>query len=72
MNWLRLAYAAAALAVDEWRARRAAADLERRRGQEFRNALGGRSPVFVDCDRCGAKVRADLRSMAEHRCPGSK
>lgn len=69
MNWIKLAYAAASLAVEEWAESRARAAAARRAGDEFRRQLGGRSPVTIECGRCSRPVRADLRSMAEHRCP---
>lgn len=61
MNWLRLLYAAAGLALDEWRESRA-----RSRAQDA-FASNPRSSVFVTCGTCGARVRADALSMAEHR-----
>lgn len=58
MNWLRLLYAAAGLALDEWRDSRARRQPDR---------ASSRSDIFVTCDACGARVRADAESMAAHR-----
>ena len=59
--WLKLALAAAGLAIDEWRESRA-----RRKAQQA-HTQNPRSSVFVTCVACGARVRADALSMAEHR-----
>jgi acetyl-CoA carboxylase beta subunit len=61
--WLKLAYAAAGLALDEWRAARA----ERKRQQQ--HAQDPRSTVWVQCNQCGRGVRADQASLNEHICP---
>lgn len=61
MNWLKLALAAAGLALDEWRESRA------RRKARHAHTQNPRSSVFVTCEACGARVRADAQSMAEHR-----
>jgi hypothetical protein len=63
MNWFRLAYAAATLALDEWRESRANAAAVRA------HTNNPRSGIFVTCEGCGQRVRADLASLAEHRCP---
>ena len=47
-SWLKLALAAAGLALDEWRDSRA-----RRKAQQA-HAQNPRSSVFITCEACGA------------------